>query len=382
MFNERTGRQVEGRDALQEVEEQVIRINPGLRVARISETRIQVGSWPDCLVVGELSEADLRLVSVLGRGVSPAVLQHEAALSGVTPARTNELLEVLSSVLVEAAGQPPLAGLRADRLEPDACHWSAAYQSDGHSIVARRAQAAVTVSGLGRTGSTIAQALAAAGVGTIFLHDGHPVRGADVSPGAYRLTDIGMNRARATRRQIRTIDPTVQTHILSSGVGDAPQSTGFGNRVDVVVLLSRDTVSAALTAALMSRDQPHLPVVRRERDHLVGPLVIPGQSACSACIESPASPRTNTFAEYGPGAGMPDTADDPSATSADEVSQAAACAGLAAMQVLLYLDGRNQPSTWNSVLRLRSGDGLLTRHEAAPGTHCTCRLDHQGMPAA
>ncbi len=53
---------------------------------------------------------------------------------------------------------------------------------------------------------------------------------------------------------------------------------------EVVVIAARHVVDPALGAALMRDDRPHLPIVLGTDRAVVGPLVIPGRTACLACL--------------------------------------------------------------------------------------------------
>ncbi|NKX53795.1 TOMM precursor leader peptide-binding protein [Arthrobacter mobilis] len=347
-----------------------LRINPGLRILLRASGSLQVGLGPGGVLLDGTCEADLAFIARLREGLDDTGLAAAAASCRISRTRTEELLTALEPVLVAGSGQDPgTNGLRTDRLAPDRNAWSAVYGGDGGSILAGRSSAVVLVLGLGRTGAALSCALAAAGVGTLLLEDPLPVSPADVGAGAFRLADIGLNRAQALRRLVHQIDPTVACHLVSgTGTANEPGS-GLPRMLDLAVCTAADVPDGNIGAALMSRGHPHLPVLSREQDALVGPLVVPGQSACLECLNRHHGDADPDW--YSLGA---DLAAQKTGTPVDEVSLSVAAAGLAALQALLYVDGRNQPAAWSAVLQLRPADGTVVRHAYPPHPGCGCSL--------
>jgi bacteriocin biosynthesis cyclodehydratase domain-containing protein len=345
-----------------------LRINPGLRILRRDSGSLQLGTGPGGVLLDGTDDADLAFIGTLRRGLDRSGLRAAAAECRISAARAEALLAVLEPVLVSGTEQHPgTNGLRADRLAPDRDRWSAVYACDGAGIVAGRGAAAVHLIGLGRTGAAIACALAAAGVGTLLVEDPLPVGAADVGAGSYRLADIGLNRAQALRRSVHQIDPTIACYPVSSA---AAGTSAVPRMLNLAVYTAAEVADGAVGTALMSRGHPHLCVLSREQDALVGPLVVPGESACLECLNrhhADADPGWYTLsAEL--------AALQAAAPPADEVSLAVAAAGLAAVQSLLYLDGRNRPATWSAVLQLRPADGTVVRHGYPPHPGCGCVL--------
>jgi bacteriocin biosynthesis cyclodehydratase domain-containing protein len=345
-----------------------LRINPGLRLVERADA-VQIGFGARGVVISGTDHGDRAFLKLLRRGVPAGQLDAVAGRCGVSADRARGLLAALEPVLVDSSG-PGLAGLRADRLAPDSAHWSAVYGCDSGELLARRADAAVHLIGLGRTGGAIACALAAAGVGTLLLEDAAAVRPADIGSGAYRLGDVGLNRAQAARKMIAHIDPTTATHIMpnTTAPGTAAKRPRF---LDLIVYTDRDVPSPEAAQALAECGNPHLPVLLRECDALVGPLVVPGETACLDCVDRHQAQQDSGWNEISALLRDEAAADLP---SVDEVAQSIAAAGLAALQVLLFLDGRNRPAAWSAVLQLRAGDGTVSRHEYEPHAGCVCQL--------
>jgi bacteriocin biosynthesis cyclodehydratase domain-containing protein len=351
-----------------------LRINPGLRMLEGAAGSVQFGLGAGGLVIEGTGEADRHFLSRLCRGIESADLDDVRASCGLDRERAAALLAALAPVLLPDSGGERLSGLRADRLAPDARRWSAVYSADGEGPLAARGRCIVQLIGLGRTGAAMATALAAAGVGTLLLEDSAVAAPSDVGSGAIRLADIGLGRGQAVRRAVHQIDPTVACHLLPGSTVEQGAAGIFPRVLSLAICVDRDVADPRVAAALMSRGHPHLSVLVREQDTLIGPLVVPGQTSCLGCVEL-------HRADADPG--WPDVVArltrrpvEPQADrgTADEVSQALAAAGLAAMQALLFLDGRNQPGSFSAVLKLDSGDGTVSRHAYPPHPACGCVL--------
>ncbi|TJY71301.1 TOMM precursor leader peptide-binding protein [Arthrobacter sp. CAU 1506] len=350
-----------------------LKLNPGLRMVEFAAGRVQFGLGAGGLVLEGTEETDRRFLRRLRQGFESAELDAVRTDCGLTAERAAMLLAALAPVLVPDSGGERLSGLRADRLAPDARHWSAVYSADSEGSLAARSRCVVQIIGLGRTGAALATALTAAGVGTLLLEDPAVVGPADVGSGAFRITDIGLTRGQAVRRAARQIDPTVACHLLPGSTAEQGAAGIFPRALNLAIYLDRDVADPRVSAALLSRGHPHLSVLVREHDTLIGPLVVPGHTSCLGCVElhrtdaDPAWPEVVARLTGTPvkAAGR---------ISADEVSQSVAAAGLAAHQALLFLDGRNQPGSFSAVLKLESGDGTVTRHAYPPHPGCGCVL--------
>ena len=350
-----------------------LKINPGLRMVEFAAGSVQFGLGAGGLVLDGTGEPDRQFLRRLRQGFDASDLDAVRAGCGLESDRAALLLAALAPVLVPDPGGERLSGLRADRLAPDARHWSAVYSADGEGPLAARSRCVVQIIGLGRTGAALATALTAAGVGTLLLEDPAVVSPADVGSGAFRITDIGLTRGQAVRRAARQIDPTVACHLLPGETAAQGAAGIFPRVLNLAIYLDRDVADPRVAAALMSRGHPHLSVLVREHDTLIGPLVVPGQTSCLGCVELHRADADPTWPEVV--ARLTSAPGKASARSqAGEVSQSVAAAGLAAIQALLFLDGRNQPGSFSAVLKLESGDGTLTRHDYPPHPDCGCML--------
>ncbi|MFC0714360.1 ThiF family adenylyltransferase [Cellulomonas biazotea] len=291
-----------------------MRLRPGLRVLRRSTTEVQVGTDPRWAV---------RLVDL-----TPAQVHALTSLDHTGDLRAPELAPLVG--LLDEAGLTTRAAARRVTTGPpgaDADAWSLLLaDGDGARLVAARTERAVGVVGLGPTGLGTAVALAAAGVGRVLLDDDGPVRSTDVGPCGYRWGDIGADRAVVAARILRDTAPRVRVD------GTEPP--------DLVVVVEHGAADPARSTVLLGSGTPHLSVVVREADTVVGPLVVPGGGPCLRCLDlhrADADPAWPTLvaqlgATRGPRGAAP--------RDAVEVGVVAGtCAALTAAAVLAHLDG-------------------------------------------
>lgn len=199
-----------------------------------------------------------------------------------------------------------------------------------------RATATVLVDGLGNLGARIALALADAGVGRVLLSDRSPVLEADVGP--YEDRHVGAVREDALAVVVRARGAGVRVETLGSRgeLADDPR---------LVLLVRPWVVPLGLPGRLVAQDVPHLPVVHGDVETEIGPLVLPGATACLRCVAlartdaDPAWPALATQLSTWAEAGVPQ-------------ASALRAAGVATQAALALLDGH--------------GGGLTARsHDAA-----------------
>jgi len=353
------------------------RINPGLRMVLRDAQSVQIGVGPGGTVIEGLQPCDLAFVQALRDGIADSEVFAKAAALGLTEQRAQEVCISLAGLLF---GDAELAsrGFRAERLLPERSALLGLHQASCKDSMARRERGVVHVVGLGRTGAALALVLAGAGVGTILLEDDRPVTAVDVGPGGFKLADIGLLRSVAVRRHALSVDPGCHAHVLHEGGTGGPDS----RCLDLAIVVAHDAVSAGTAARFMSSDRPHLFVLVREQDGTVGPLVLPGETACAECVERHRSrhdPQWRDVCEQLAEGGGP--ADDrrPRAELLESAALATSLAGTAAAQALLFLDGVNQPCTWSSVMTFHPDNGRWTQEEFGAHPECGCQLQRQAL---
>jgi hypothetical protein len=257
------------------------------------------------------------------------------------------------------------AGLRAAlpdylraRIGPELACAALAYGhgDGGAAVLARRRATFARVYGAGRLGACVATFLAASGVAWVSCRDTRLTEAADVAPAGLGPADVGMAGAAAVARAVHRVAPEVRTADDARRLPDLAVLTG---RPDPVLL-----------AGLVRDGVPHLAVHAEEAIGVVGPLVLPGRSACVRCLDlskaarDPAWPRI--LAQAGGDCGSP------AGPQACDTVLAAATAALAAAQALTFIDRACEPATANATLEVVLPGWQWQRRGWPAHPACTC----------
>ncbi|MGH8866549.1 MAG: ThiF family adenylyltransferase [Actinomycetes bacterium] len=338
-------------------------LKPGLRRVWRDRSTLQFGLDPERAMV--LTGVDRSVTAVLesldGTRDRDAVLDSalEAGLDGQT---TQRLLDVLAeSGLLDDAARDTTAirDLPADereRLAPDLLALSLlAHSGDGGlALLERRRQLTVEVRGGGRVGAALACMLGAAGVGHVLVEDATITTHADRAPAGPGRHDVGASRAEAVCRTLRRVSTTVRS---SPGPVGVPPD---------LVVLAPDAPDLAPDDALVRAGQPHLVARVRETTGVVGPLVVPGSTACLRCLDLVRADRDPAWPVVAAQLATP------RGPYACDGVLATVVAGLAAMQALAFLDGGRPVLALDGTLELGLFDGCLRRRSWLPHPSCGC----------
>lgn len=346
-------------------------LKPALRRLWRDAATVQLGVDPERAVV--LSGVDGAAAAVLGLldgSRDEAGVLAAAAAAGVAPESAVHLLDLLAraGALEDAAADPaplaPLARTERDRMAPDLAAVSLVRPHPGAAldVLDRRRAAAVWVVGGGRIGVPVATLLAAAGVGHVGVETAGAVNAADTVPGGWQLDDVGKPAAEAARAAVRRIAPTTRCGPLPSG-----------QRPDVVVLTGSAGGDPHRRVQLLQAGLPHLAVTVREVTGVVGPLVLPGVTACLRCLDLDRADRDAAW----PLLSAQLTGEPAGGIAAGDTVLTAATAALAAGQVLARLDG-SSPATVNGTLELGLPDWRLRRRGWSPHPACGCSWRQAG----
>ncbi|MET8626013.1 TOMM precursor leader peptide-binding protein [Kitasatospora sp. NPDC004669] len=255
-----------------------------------------------------------------------------------------------------------------DLLGPDLASLSLVHSGPGAApaVLTHRAETRIEVRGAGRVGAALAAVLAAAGTGTVTVSDGGRVKPGDCSPAGLPPADIGRLRSTAAREAVQRAAGRPPVPLPRRKPDDPPPA--------FVVLAPRDG-SAAFAGGtyearlLLRAGVPHLYVGVVEEFGIIGPLVIPGRSACGHCLvlrredEDAAWPRVLAqLANNGPGRAR---------TPACDTALATAVAGLAALHVQVFLDGGRPPSV-DGWCEVSASDGMPRRLRLRGHPDCGC----------
>lgn len=337
---------------------------------------VQFGVTPaHAVVLGPVDTATGALIDRIDGTRRMELLRAEASRMGLPDGQADELVRRLAGagLLDDAtAGGPRAQAVRKrpetlERLGPDLASLSLVHREPGGDLrgVAARRAIRVQVRGSGRVGALIASVLAGAGVGAVEVLDGGRVEPGDVAPGGLGPGSVGRLRAEAAGGLVRDAAP-----------GRAPR-TGEGGGPEpglaLVVVAPRDGLHAwapdpDTAADWVTAGIPHLYAGVLEGTGLVGPLVLPGATACAGCMErdrvdrDPAWPRM--LVQWR-------SAHRRRTGAACDLGLSTAVAGLAAAHALSFLDGELPASTasrWEAAL-----PGLHWQHTSLrPHPDCPC----------
>ncbi|MFI7321100.1 TOMM precursor leader peptide-binding protein [Streptomyces venezuelae] len=350
-------------------------VKPALRRGWRDLSTVQFGVAPaHALVLGPMDTATGSFLTLLDGTRGVPLLREEGRRMGLPDGHVDRLLGELSraGLLDDSTGGGPAAdalrerGETLDRLRGDVASLSLLSAGPGDAIakMAARRTVRVRVQGAGRVGAVVASLLAGAGVGRVEVRDGGQVRPWDVAPGGLPAESIGERRDTAARRMVRQAAP-----------GRPPRQSpaeGDGADLSLVIIAPRDGLDAyapSPTAAeeLLASGTPHLYAGVIEGTGVVGPLVLPGTTACAECLfrqradHDPTWPRMLAQWRSGQSRHVP----------ACDLALSTSVAGLAAGHALAFLDGG--PSACSGVRHTASVPGFEWLSSPIwPHPSCSC----------
>ncbi|MGX1850432.1 ThiF family adenylyltransferase [Streptomyces sp. NPDC055299] len=354
-------------------------LKPALRRGWRDRETVRFGVAPaHAKVVGPVDTATGSFLSLLDGTRSLRQLTEEAALLDLPPAHVRGVVERLGAAgLLEAPaeGGPAAEAVRADhaafaQLRPDLASLSVRHPEPAGALGRMGARRAIRarVKGAGRVGTAIAALLSASGIGRVEVLDGGTVQPEDVLPGGLSAERTGERRSAAAQRLVRQASPWSRTPRPRVPVSECGEPG-----LSLVVLAPRDGLGAyapdpVLSEPLLTAGIPHLYAGVIEGTGVVGPLVLPGGSACARCDElhrtdaEPAWPRL--LAQWRSGRGSP-------AVPACDAALATTVAGVAALQALTFLDGELPPCT-GARMELAAPCAEVRTVPVAPHPECAC----------
>lgn len=321
-------------------------LKPGLRRVWRDRATVQIGLTPDVgVIVTGLAPGEAELVDRLDGSQQVVDLVRWGSEHGVDPHRVHRLIELLDAAGVltgpptDRAYRHRLA-LRGGDLEPDASAWAVVYPDggDGWRLLAERTRHRVLVLGTGPVAAAVTAAVE---------REGMPVTSRPRLPDATRPDPD------------RDPDPD-------------PDLAAYA----VVVLVGADAAPLTAGIALLGAHRPHLSVVAGADRVVVGPLVLPGRTACLRCLELHRTDRDPGW----PGVAAQLAAPPPRPRGASGVTGLGAA--LAALQVAGWLDGRRPPASAGATLTVTLPDGLTTRRAWPRHPRCGCAWLAAAVPAA
>ncbi|MGH3434057.1 MAG: TOMM precursor leader peptide-binding protein [Thermocrispum sp.] len=296
---------------------------------------------------------------------------------GVNPRRAALLTDLpprLVSVVRSLDGQTPLGRLLARAGPRNAvrlCRLLRDMAADGFLIDAseprrdqRLSTATMAVRGDGPLAAGVAVQLAYAGVGHIAVESSGTVTTEDLC-GVFGTADLGR-----PRRQL------IEQAVLAAS-GNVTTGAVAGERSpDLVVLTDVLVPEPETVRRLMHERQEHVIVAARDGCGIVGPLVLPGRSACLECFDRYRTDRDRHWPRVANQLAGSIQRADPATTQAT--------AAFATAQVLRCVQPIEvRPPLLEATIELDLGDGETLRREWLPHPWCACGVgDQWGEEAA
>lgn len=346
------------------------RLIAGVEIVPLSADRLMLRSFDTTLVLsGEFVTSTLHqlLLQLDGR------LDVRDLVKEVGPDFRLEVEALLlelekKGLLVSGAPTNSLASSASALLPREAAYWEL---QTGSALDAeqRLAAASILICGLGGIGTTIAKALVAAGVGRLTLLDAAAVSQHDIGFG-FEKGDVGRIRAEALADRL-TGGSTVAG--LQDDLETLSGCSDILSAVDHVVMCS-DTMSLPavdrLNAACLTAGTAWLPVRVDRNSAIIGPYVVPGDTACFTCYEL----RNRANSDY---------PDDHGAIFHFRTTSSA-CAGpwpalasftavighLVAIDLLGVIAGRKLPAALGRIIHMSPGGFTSKHHEILKLPRC------------
>ncbi|MCD9142517.1 ThiF family adenylyltransferase [Streptomyces albireticuli] len=352
-------------------------LKPALRRAWHSRDTVQFGVAPaHATRVGPVDTATSSFLTLLDGTRGLPLLREQGRAVGLSEGRVDGLVERLTRAGLlddphgggERAAAVRDRGPALERLRPDLASLSVLHAGAGTAMELMGARQAmrVQVRGAGRVGAAVAALLSASGVGRVDVRDGGCVEPWDVAPAGVGAERIGERRDAAARRVVREAAPGPRPRARGGESAEAEPP------LSLVVWAPRDGLAAyapdpEAARELVAAGVPHLYAGVLEATGLVGPLVLPGGSACAGCVElgraerDPAWPRMLAQWRSGRGPGVPSC----------DMALATVVAGLTVARALAFLDG-GSPAGAGVRLELALPGPAWSPRPVEPHPRCPC----------
>lgn len=329
------------------------RLHPALSRIWRDSTTLQVGLTPGwATLLSNLHEADKAVLTAMDGHADLLTLHQVAKAHGGTTKAVDTLVSRLLSVGAAVDQDRAWAETGDDPRGPDRLSAGLVERSTdgGAEALAHRAALHVAVTRADRIGAAVIRLLAASGIGHLTIHDDGLVTGTDVAPASHSAGDVGLSRRRALASRTGEVEPADYT----SGP-------------DFIVLTDAGLAEhSGLLAEAMRSGIPHLRVYVTEITGIVGPLVVPGVTACLRCIELHRSDRDPQWASV-----LDQAARHPPEAPACDSALATAVASLTTTHVIGHLSGHTV-ATLGGTLEVTLPSGLPRRRSWPPHPDCGC----------
>jgi hypothetical protein len=359
-------------------------LKPGLLPVWRNRDTVQIGIDPRRAIALTGMRGAAGLLRLLDGSRDRGQVLAAAGDLGMAPETADRVLSLLAAggalddILASTYDTLP-ADMRA-RLAPELATASLAHgDADGGArTLARRQAACVRVHGVSRAGLGIAGLLTAAGVGLVSSTGparARPRRSMPDEPAVPGLA-AGLGTGLAGPPGAGLAGPSATAHQPGSATaaGRRPRRPAQGarpgrpRRPSLVILA--DSQRRDLPAALCRDQIPHLAAAASEAIAVVGPLVLPGRSACLRCLDLTRAERDPAW----PLILAQLTGHAATEPAACDAVLAATVAAQAAAQALAFIDrGPASAAVVGGTLELVLPDWHWRRRTWQPHPRCGCR---------
>jgi bacteriocin biosynthesis cyclodehydratase domain-containing protein len=273
------------------------------------DTWITHGATKAALVIRDSSPHDRALLAALrGPAVNARELVDRMRAEGhdLTAADAEETLTQLFGLhLLEEPDAARRSGVDAedlDRYDRQLAYFAdlngqrAAYETQRRLLRAR-----VVILGCGGLGSWTALALLCCGVRHLTLVDDDAVALSNLNRQIlYRYADLGATKVTAAREALQRFDPRADVRTYAERVNSAERLAELAEPADIVVATADQpagTIGEWVNTACMRTGTPWISAGQYPPEVRIGPLYVPGTTACHACAERAARQSHPHYAE-------------------------------------------------------------------------------------
>jgi bacteriocin biosynthesis cyclodehydratase domain-containing protein len=277
-----------------------LRLRASIEPLLVENELYLIRAGADDLVIREPGDDDRALIEALAQ---EALTAGELAMRlGLGSDAVADKLDALASagVLTPGTSSAPLDAEDGERFSRQLPYL--AEHGDEHDLQCRLAGARITVLGCGGLGSWAIAALAAAGVRRFRLVDDDVVELSNLNRQAiYRPDQVGTAKVKAAAQWLRAFDGHIEVEARELRVDGLEAARRAVADADVVVLtadeppyvLGRWVNTACLDAGVPFITAGQVPPLVR-----VGPLYMPGRTACFACHETALRSESIAYDRY------------------------------------------------------------------------------------
>jgi molybdopterin-synthase adenylyltransferase len=303
--------------------------------------------------------------------LSQAEMVHLLAGQGENLQACEAIEKLLASGLLSLYRQSDEVPLRpevAQRYDRQLAYFALTHPGAEHAQQQRLAKATVVIVGVGGVGSWVAAALTCLGLGKLVLVDDDRVELSNLNRQVlFRPSDIGALKAVVAARALRAFNPAIEIESRAERIRRPADLARLLAGVSLVVAAADwppYRIARWINHACVGAGVPHISAGQIPPYIRVGPLVIPGATACFECDERAARARS-VFYDAIAGEREHSTALAPT------LGPASALVGsMIGMEVLHYLTEICVPSTRGCAVTVDMRSWQIARREITRDEEC------------